>query len=363
VSVVGTVFLVNAEEEGSRVSVIEGEVRVQQGATEQKLKRGEQATTNPRMEKIPVREDIAWSRDAETHLALLQQSAEVVAPAVSKRRLVFESISIKPEQPVAYGTTISSGAPVCRGSNGHVGSSSQGQVVPLGRCIGRYVSLYWLIAAAYELSPFENERVFLGARDAVGRLPEDRRWMNNLWEHGFSIETKAENPDSTTTEQLRQMLQAMLEDRFKLKIQRETKDLQAYTLSIGRGPHKLQQASSEEPLVTTQKMVAGEQQINLKGNVTVQRFAAQFDPYPVFDKTDLKGFYAFNFTYIIPAPSPAAADAPGGGRGGGVPAPGTSPRIRALQSALRDQLGLQLEFGNVPVEAVIVEHAEKPLPN
>jgi hypothetical protein len=34
VSVVGTVFLVSAEEEGSRVAVIEGEVRVKQGTTE-----------------------------------------------------------------------------------------------------------------------------------------------------------------------------------------------------------------------------------------------------------------------------------------------------------------------------------------
>ena len=50
VSVVGTVFLVNAEEEGSRVAVIEGEVRVQQGEIETKLRPGQQVTTNPAME-------------------------------------------------------------------------------------------------------------------------------------------------------------------------------------------------------------------------------------------------------------------------------------------------------------------------
>ena len=40
-SVVGTVFLVNAEEEGSRIAVIEGEVRVQPGTSEKSLRRGE----------------------------------------------------------------------------------------------------------------------------------------------------------------------------------------------------------------------------------------------------------------------------------------------------------------------------------
>src|SRR5688572_14022163 len=41
VSVIGTVFMVDAEEQGSRVLVIEGEVRVQRGTTETKLLPGE----------------------------------------------------------------------------------------------------------------------------------------------------------------------------------------------------------------------------------------------------------------------------------------------------------------------------------
>jgi hypothetical protein len=41
VSVVGTVFIVKAEQEGSRVAVIEGEVHVQKGATTERLSPGE----------------------------------------------------------------------------------------------------------------------------------------------------------------------------------------------------------------------------------------------------------------------------------------------------------------------------------
>ena len=64
VSVVGTVFLVNAEEHGSRVAVIEGEVRVLQGTNEKRLRPGEQVTSSPAMAAPPVRQVIAWSRNA-----------------------------------------------------------------------------------------------------------------------------------------------------------------------------------------------------------------------------------------------------------------------------------------------------------
>jgi hypothetical protein len=82
VSVVGTVFLVNAEEEGSRVAVIEGEVRVQHGAAERKLRPGEQVATGPSMEPQPVKEEISWSRNAAAHVALLQET--VNAPTTPK---------------------------------------------------------------------------------------------------------------------------------------------------------------------------------------------------------------------------------------------------------------------------------------
>jgi hypothetical protein len=75
VFVVGTVFLVNAEQGGSRVGVLEGEVHVQRGTTERNLQPGEQLSTNSRMQFLPLSEEISWSGDAEAHLTLLSQSA------------------------------------------------------------------------------------------------------------------------------------------------------------------------------------------------------------------------------------------------------------------------------------------------
>jgi len=82
VAVVGTVFLVNTEKGGSRVAVLEGEVRVQQGASTQRLRPGEQVASNPSMPSIPVREEISWSQNAPAHLALLEQTLAVSAPAL-----------------------------------------------------------------------------------------------------------------------------------------------------------------------------------------------------------------------------------------------------------------------------------------
>lgn len=80
VSVVGTVFSVSAESVGSRVSVIEGEVHVQQGQNVQTLLSGQQASTSPELGPLPVETELGWSTRAGELVALLQQSTPVAPP-------------------------------------------------------------------------------------------------------------------------------------------------------------------------------------------------------------------------------------------------------------------------------------------
>ena len=77
VSVTGTVFSVNAGMKGSRVSVIEGEVRVVETGKEKILHPGDQLTTNASLGTVPVRQEIAWSQDLDKHLALLAEFAHL----------------------------------------------------------------------------------------------------------------------------------------------------------------------------------------------------------------------------------------------------------------------------------------------
>jgi len=79
ISVVGTVFAVNAEETGSQISVIEGEVHVQRGEISQTLLAGQQASTSPELGPLAQNGGDAWVATASARMALLQQST-VPAP-------------------------------------------------------------------------------------------------------------------------------------------------------------------------------------------------------------------------------------------------------------------------------------------
>lgn len=73
VSVTGTIFSVNSGTKGSRVSVIEGEVRVKQAKKDSILHPGHQVTTHASVQAVPVGQEIAWSRNAEEYRELLAE--------------------------------------------------------------------------------------------------------------------------------------------------------------------------------------------------------------------------------------------------------------------------------------------------
>ena len=66
-------------------------------------------------------------------------------------------------------------------------------------------------------------------------------WINT---DQFQIAAKAEDP-ATTDKQVRVMLQSLLEERFQLRIHRETKMLPSYTLRTAPGGAKLERAQKE----------------------------------------------------------------------------------------------------------------------
>jgi hypothetical protein len=71
VSVKGTIFSVNHGTKGSRVAVVEGVVRVAYGDKTAELRAGDEQTSSSSVSKVPIQNEIAWSRDAAKYLALL----------------------------------------------------------------------------------------------------------------------------------------------------------------------------------------------------------------------------------------------------------------------------------------------------
>lgn len=107
VSVVGTVFSVNHGLKGSRVSVLEGEVHVARRGGKDVLLPGDQVTTSASLGRVPLEDEIAWSRDHERYRALLNE-LETIRQELDQRltppnqRFTSRLLNLAPVDTVGY---------------------------------------------------------------------------------------------------------------------------------------------------------------------------------------------------------------------------------------------------------------------
>jgi len=370
VSVVGTVFLVNAEEAGSRVAVIEGEVQVQYKDTVNKLRPGDQVATDTSMEAVPVAKEISWSPSAPAHLAMLQQNT-AIKPA-SPQRLKFAADSVRPAPP-RYFTADEFYGFACRGIDGtkaaEFGNGADPAVhTPQGRCVGNVTQMRYLIRYAYGLSAYQL------------RFSPD---ASEVGSQVYDIQAIADDPRSATIEQLRMMLQTMLEDRFKLESHRESPEVPGYALVLSKTAHNLKEAPGPE--VGPRMFYNENRQMVVKGTTTLDTLAqwlantgnGGIGLAPVVNRTGLTGIYDYEFV---------RTGGGSGGRGGGnsrnPPNPGLGPeeyaryvaqvrgqnyiaedRAEAISDAMQDQLGLKLQAEKLTADVMVIDKLEKLSPN
>lgn len=106
VSVKGTTFSVTSGTKGSRVSVLSGEVVFDHAGQERTLKPGEQAVTGSNLDQVPLKDEVAWSRNRDRYLQLISEleslRKEIAKVPVPALRTASNIIDLLPERTVFY---------------------------------------------------------------------------------------------------------------------------------------------------------------------------------------------------------------------------------------------------------------------
>jgi uncharacterized protein (TIGR03435 family) len=147
------------------------------------------------------------------------------------------------------------------------------------------------------------------------------------------------------------MMQTLLRERFKLALHRQTKELSAYVLVVGKNGPKVQETKTE-----------GEASIDINQrqlSVNVQRapvsqlidMMSNLLRAPVIDMTGLTGRYDLTLNVAKYAGDLAA-------RGQSIDSAPADP-LALISMILQDELGLKLEARKMPLNLVIVDSAEK----
>jgi uncharacterized protein (TIGR03435 family) len=281
----------------------------------------------------------------------------------------FEVASVKPSEPVTP-------AMVAAGKI-HVGMKIDGKRVDIGN-----FSLMQLICKAYDVKTYQVS---------------GPAWVKSLAGQRFDVVGNL--PEGATKEQVPQMLQALLAERFKLVAHRESKDQQVYAMVIGKGPLKIKEVETPKPApdapapnpgVTgsssvsisqtkggatvsdgtgkTQKMIPSPDGKTMRLEITgatLAELAEGLSPltdHPVVDMTGLTGKYEMALEISMAEMMNAARAA-----GANVPAPAVDPNKPA--DAASDPggsiftsvqaLGLKLEPRKTPMAMVVIDSVEK----
>jgi uncharacterized protein (TIGR03435 family) len=166
-----------------------------------------------------------------------------------------------------------------------------------------------------------------------------------LGQQKFDVQATAGNPSSE--DQIRRMVQTLLEDRFRLRVHRETRQVPVYALVVGKKGPSLTPA--KDALVYGGRGDIEVRPGRLFGRGTTMAMLAMILTdnleRPVIDRTGLTGHYDFNVTY---EPSPAG--------------PGFNPIGAAIFVPIQD-LGLKLESQKDAVEVLVIDGIERPSAN
>jgi len=241
----------------------------------------------------------------------------VAAASLYSQTPAFEVASVKPSNP-----------------NGGRMEINGFYTYPGGRIVCRGCTLEYLLMEAFDVQSFQiaggpawlqSDRFELEARPPATSK---------------SVNANPMSPKAPPNAEQRQMVQALLADRFQLKSHRDTKHGTVYLLFRGSKPLRL-----EQPKVKSDFEFAGFVDGGIAGeSVSMPTLASRLSRYldaPVLDKTAIAGQFDFKFVY-------AQSD--------------YSDLTSAILAAMQD-IDLKLESSKGPVQTIMIDSAAKPSAN
>jgi len=270
-----------------------------------------------------VKEFIGTGFSGAARVLVAQQIAVQPAPA---RPLEFEVASVKPHE-------------FPRNVFGFSGNGRSAIHISGNRVTLSVVTLAALVKDAYDVKDFQ-------VTGAPGWT--DKRGTQQF----YDIEARSPGDGTPTLDQVRQMLQALLADRFQLKLHREPKDFPVYDLVVGKNGPNFKETTADSVPVSNSFTQSGTlwrfRFVNKSMADLVLTLAINVDR-PIIDKTGLTGSYDFTLEFERNIRDQAGVDGPA--------ADGS------VFSAVQDQLGLKLTPAKEPMEVLVIDHAKRPSEN
>ena len=196
----------------------------------------------------------------------------------------------------------------------------------------------------------------------------------------FDIEAKLEGGARTVSfEQRLLMLQSVLEDRFQLKVHRETREFPVYALLVAKKGPKLKVSADQtfappppassygQPLPANATVPRGAFGFSFSGSVNSSAVSLSqlidllrlLLGQHVLDKTGLTGLFDITMHWAPGSEQAPPAAAPNSD----LSSPSANALGPSLFTALQEQLGLRLESQKAPLEVLVIDSVQKPSEN
>ncbi len=178
--------------------------------------------------------------------------------------------------------------------------------------------------------------------------PGNAKWTET---ERFDIEAKAARPVGDN--ELLMMLQALLKERFKLDVHRESKMVAGYAIAQAKGGIKIHEVEPGAAHIQTRRGYINAERISMPNLATA--LSAMLNV-PVLDMTNAPGVYDFSLTWTpdMVRPGQLTADEPET-----QTAQPDNITPASLFAAIQEQLGLRLDSRKAPADVMIVDRVER----